>query len=286
MKIPLLQRILKAVAKEEVKAYIKKEIAAVQVPSQDQLNDLSILTQQLLWILRQEANIPPPPPKHLQIRVVGGYLPHFIESGYTHLFQLLNQGIKLTGKELKDFKSILDWGCGCGRGIRAFATMLPSCKFYGTHIDPEAIKWLKANYSKFGEFSIAPHLPPLPYEDQKFDLVFGFSVFTHLPEDMQFEWLKELTRITKPHGYAILSTHGENFYKTLSAEIREVINKKGFFHTDFGKNYGRSISLPDFYQTAYHSTDYIRKEWSKYFDVIDIKETPNNHDIILLQNRG
>ncbi len=284
MKIPIPKFL-----KDQLKAYIKKEIAASMPPNpQDGFVDLSVSFQQLLSIIHRESNLPLPPPKHLQIRVVGGYVPDFIESGFTGLYQTLNRGLKLSGKELKDFKSILDWGCGCSRAIRALATLLPSSNLYGTDIDPEAVEWLKANYSKFGEFSISPHLPPTIFEDQKFDLVFGISVLTHLPEDMQFQWLKELSRITKAHGYVILTTHGENFYNEKGSEIIDIMNKKGFFYTDFGHNYGKSVSLPDFYQTAYHSPTYIRREWGKYFDVIDVQvlEIPNNQDTVLLQNRG
>jgi SAM-dependent methyltransferase len=195
--------------------------------------------------------------------------------------------LKPTGKELKDFKSILDFGCGCGRAIRALATLLPGCKLYGTDIDGEAIEWLKRNYSKFAEFSVAPHFPPTIFEDQMFDLVFGISVLTHLPEGMQFQWLKELGRITKPYGYVILTTQGEKFYKGLDAGILDIMNKKGFFYSDPGYNYGKSVSLPDFYQTAFHSHAYIQREWGEYFDVIDIQALgiDNNQDTVLLQNR-
>ena len=46
---------------------------------------------------------------------------------------------------------------------------------------------------------------------------------------------------------------------------------KGFYYSDFGFNYGKSISLPDFYQTSFHTHDYIRREWGKHFDVLDIQ---------------
>lgn len=165
--------------------------------------------------------------------------------------------------------------------------MLPQSKLYGTDIDGEAIEWLKHHYAKFAKFTVAPHFPPTNFENQQFDLVFGISVFTHLPEEMQFQWLKELSRITKHDGYIILTTHGEKYYKDLAAEVLDIMDKKGFFYSDFGSNYGNSISLPDFYQTAFHSHAYIQREWGKYFDVIDIQALgiDNQQDTILLRNR-
>jgi SAM-dependent methyltransferase len=276
-------RVLKKLIPQPLKNEIKKFVANQNTPgdstydltvnqaTQTQPDDTGILLKQLLSILHHELNIPLPPPKHLQIRVVGGYAPDFIESGFSSIYPTLNRVLKPIGKELKSFHSILDFGCGCGRAIRALATLLPEIKLYGADIDDEAIKWLKLNYSKFAEFSTASHFPPTGFGNQQFDLVFGISVFTHLPEEMQFEWLKELGRITKHDGYIILTTHREKFYKDLTADVLDIMHKKEFYYSDFGFNYGNSISLPDFYQTTFHLHDYIQREWGKYFDVIDIQ---------------
>lgn len=251
-------------------------------------NDNEVLLQQTLSILYRGENIPPPPPKHLQNRVVGGYVSGFIESGFTSVYPDLTRALKPVGKELKDFESILDFGCGCGRAIRALATLLPDSKLYGTDIDDEAIAWLKANYSRFAEFSVAPHLPPTIYEDESFNFIYGISVLTHLPEDMQFQWLSELARITKPNGYLILTTHGENHYKAFVPEVLKIMDEKGFFYCDPGFNYGKSVSLPDFYQNAFHTHAYIEREWSKYFDVIEIQPLGigGHQDTVLLQKRA
>jgi SAM-dependent methyltransferase len=217
------------------------------------LKDQEVLLEQLVSIIQREVQIPLPPPKHLQVRVTGGYSPNFIESGFTSIYPCLSRAVQRAGKELTDFSKILDFGCGCGRVIRALSTLLPEAKLFGIDIDDEAILWLQQNYSKFGQFAVAPHLPPTAFQANMFDLVFGISVFTHLPEDMQFLWLAELARITKPGGYVILSTHGEGYYYALDGHTIEILQQKGFYYTDFGFNYGRSISLPDFYQTAFHT---------------------------------
>jgi SAM-dependent methyltransferase len=255
------------------------------------IKDQEILYNQVMSILRWEANLPPPPPKHLQIRVVGKYDQYFIDSGMS-FYKVLNRLLRPVGKELKDFQSILDYGCGCGRGIRGLATLLPNNKLYGTDIDGEAIAWLKNNYSRYAEFSVTPHRPPTVYKDQVFDFIFGVSVMTHLPEDMQFQWLEELSRITKPDGYVMLSTHGEKIYQPFGKDIIDIMETKGFLHYQVGGfNYGKSISLPDFYQTTFHTHSYILKEWHKYFDIIDIQAAgveqglDNRQDSVLMQKR-
>ncbi len=164
---------------------------------------------------------------------------------------------------------------------------MPQKDIWGSDIDPEAIAWLQKTYSpKYGQFRLAPHAPPLPFEDGFFDFVFGISVFTHLPEDMQFGWLAEMQRITRPGGYLIMTTSGEGNYSKLPDDLRRKVEEKGFFYLDGG--YGQSISLPAFYQNTFHSLDYIRREWVKYFDILDTQPTrmQRHQDTILMRRRA
>jgi SAM-dependent methyltransferase len=253
---------------------------------QPQISDEDILLKQVMSILHKEHGIALPPPKHLQIRVAGDYNPYFIDKGFRY-YEELNCGLKLSGKEIKDFKTVLDFGCGCGRVFRALKTFLPSSELYGADIDGEAIDWLENNYAKFGKFAVIPHLPPTLFRDDMFDLVIGLSVFTHLPEEMQFHWLQELNRITKPNGYLILTTHGEKFWRSRDAQIVKIMEHKGFYYFQPDGNYGKSVSLPDFYQVTYHSHNYIKEKWGKYFEVIDIQARgiDDHQDIVLLRKR-
>ncbi len=246
----------------------------------------TVLVNQLVSILQYEQHVPPPPPKHLQVRVVGVYAGDFIQGGFDACRDL-NFALEPAGKSLADFETILDFGCGCGRTVRALHTVSPRSTLYGVDIDDEAISWVRENYAPFGTFSTVPHVPPTRFPDHQFDFIYGISVFTHLPEHLQTAWLEELRRISKPKGYLVLTTHGEKHYKKLDRQAVNVMKEKGFFYSDFGFNYGRSIGLPDFYQTAFHSHDYIRREWAKYFDIVDIKALgmSQHQDTVLLRNR-
>ena len=44
-------------------------------------SDLATLVAQIQYVLR-ENDLPPPPPKHLQVRVCGGYVAGFLDSGF------------------------------------------------------------------------------------------------------------------------------------------------------------------------------------------------------------
>jgi len=279
-------RALARTAAEETATRRSAEVTrSLLEPLVRQVEETNATLEQWAAIWRHEGALPPPPPKHLQVRVVGAYVPGFIESGYS-ICQDLGAALTPAGKRLADFPTILDFGCGCGRVIRALKSLLPTANLHGTDIDPEAIGWLTANYGRFGAFAVAPHQPPLPYADRTFDFVAGLSVFTHLPEDMQFAWLRELRRITKPGGYLVLTTHGETHYGKFPEEPLAIMKEKGFYYSDFGFNYGKSINLPDFYQTSFHSHDYIRREWGKHFEILHIEPLAlqQHQDTVLLRN--
>ena len=193
--------------------------------------------------------------------------------------------LKSIGRDLSGFNNILDFGCGCGRIIRALRCHLPTHHLYGTDIDSEAIEWLKNNYNYVAEFSLSSHTPPMPYKDNMFDFIYSISVFTHLPEDMQFAWLEELRRVEEPGGYLILTTHGEKHYQKLAPEKLKIMYEKGFYYNDDENIF--TEGLPMFYKVSYHSINYITKEWKKYFDIIRFipRGLEDHQDIILLQKR-
>ena len=242
-------------------------------------HDTYVLAQQLKDVLKYE-NIAPPPPKHLQMRVVMGYNADFIESGI-HICADLDRVLAPTGKRLQDFNRILDFGCGCGRNSRALKFLCKNSEIVGSDIDGEAIQWLQDNYQSVGTFSQNAHRPPMDFPDNYFDFIFSISVLTHLPEDMQFEWLGELQRIVKPGGYLILTTHGTNHLNDLTNADRAVLEKNGFLYKAFAATDG----LPDFYQVAYHTLDYIKEKWQPYFDVLAVVERgiAGRQDAVLLR---
>lgn len=248
-----------------------------------EMENLQAACSQLQDVI-QEAGGVLPPPRHLQVRVIGGYSSDFLKSG-RDLIGDLDAVLACDNKSLRSFEKILDFGCGCGRVLRPLRhRAAPSQMLYGTDIDAEAIEWCRANYPRIAEFGVNPEMPPMRYPDAAFDFVYSVSIFTHLPEDMQFAWLQELQRIARPGGYLVLSVHGKHYYHDLPPEARCIMQEKGFYYRATGKTEG----LPDFYQTAYHSSDYIRAQWSRYFDILAIREVAvsNLQDAVLCRRRG
>ncbi len=187
------------------------------------------------------------------------------------------------GKTLDSFKSILDFGCGSGRVTRFFKPAAPGARLFGCDIDRPAIEWCSANLGEVAHFAVNPFEPPAPYSDCCFDFIFVFSVFTHLPESMQFAWLADMKRMLQPGGLLLATVHGTAYWSRLPAAHEAEFRNSGFVYTDRGKTPG----LPDFYLASLHSQEYVRERWSKYFEVMEIvPQGIQTHDAVLCRALG
>lgn len=217
----------------------------------------------------------PLPPENLMARVAGS--PDgdgFDASGARTMLEWSN-ALGVVGKSFRDFPRILDFGCGCGRVLRHLRPALkPDQELFGADVDHEAVDWISNNYPGITgvKFDL---LPPSKLADASIDLVVNQSVFTHLPEEVQFAWLAELHRVVKVGGILILSFHGRNAWRHFTnsfhanghvehaKQITERFNRRGFFYAQ-GRNHFEQ-ELPEYYGSAFHTIEYIEEEWLRYF---------------------
>lgn len=163
--------------------------------------------------LRKEVPLPSP---QLIYLVAGTEDPEwFLRSGALGA-QCLVDTLARQGVQLASFSHILDFGCGVGRVLRHFNTF-KGTRFYGTDYNHMLIESCQQNL-KFAEFQVNTLDGRLTYPDKMFDLVYALSVFTHLSEKLQFFWLEELTRITKPGGYLFITLHGDFYFDRMLPE--------------------------------------------------------------------
>jgi ubiquinone/menaquinone biosynthesis C-methylase UbiE len=229
-------------------------------------------------LLGKNAAKPFPPP-HLRKRVHGvEELSSFDLVGMLASCNIY-EAIESASIELGRGSRILDFGCGCGRIIRYFSGLYDKSKFYGTDIDKEAISWCSDQLPHLAEFITNEERPPLPFAAEFFDFVYSISIFTHLPEDMQFAWLEELRRVTKKDGFLLITVHGRELFQPSSRREKKQFEKAGFYYSVATGTEG----LPEFYQTSFHTEEYIARHWSKFFEIKKIikKGIVDFQDIVL-----
>jgi SAM-dependent methyltransferase len=127
--------------------------------------------------------------------------------------------LMMNGVDFAQLKSVLDFGCGCGRVTRHWYG-LTEARVYGTDYNTDLVAWCRLNLP-FARFGTNQLRPPLDYQDESFDLVYALSVFTHLPESTQTEWIREMTRVIAPGGCLLLTTHGERYVSMLTDSERK-----------------------------------------------------------------
>jgi SAM-dependent methyltransferase len=111
---------------------------------------------------------------------------------------------------------VLDWGCGPARVVRHLPELLPAgSRVFGTDYNSRSIAWNSAHIPNVN-FTRNALEPPLPFENAGFDAVYGISIFTHLSEELHFQWFAELVRITKHGGVILLTLQGNAFREKLT----------------------------------------------------------------------
>jgi SAM-dependent methyltransferase len=183
---------------------------------------------------------------------------------------LIRQCAYEMGLDLAGARRVLDFGCGCGRTARWFLRDDSKTEVYGVDVDEDAIQWC-ARHLPRGHFQVTEPLPPLPFPAQHFEVVFCVSVFTHLDESMQDLWLAELHRILKPQGVLILSIHSQRATSVLDADGLATLEAQGLVHRKSRKLRGL---MPEWYNTTFHSREYIVKRISNWFGDVRYWELP------------
>lgn len=180
---------------------------------------------------------------------------------------------------------LLDFACGPGRVMAALAGLTTNCRFDGCDIDQEAISWAQRNLGEIGRFQVNGSDPPSPYPDGTFDVIYTVSLFTHLDEASQFAWLAELGRVLKPGGYLVATLHGAYALASCSTAERSSLARRGYHFRVDHKGALKLYGLPDTYQTAFHTKEYVAREWSRYFAIVGHREggLHGHQDVVVLK---
>jgi len=102
-------------------------------------------------------------------------------------------------------RAVLDFGCGWGRIIRFFLKRLS-----GVDHAPQAIRICQET-NEWSKFTLIEPKPPTELTPQSFGLIYLYSVFSHLPEEMHWMLLNEFHRLLVPGGMLIATTRARDF---------------------------------------------------------------------------
>jgi SAM-dependent methyltransferase len=206
-----------------------------------------------------EDGLPVPPPG-LIVRVAGtADVGWFLESGRLAAASV-GDALARHGRRLEELDALLDFGCGCGRVTRHWAG-LDRTDVHGADANDRAVAWCRANLP-FARFASNGLAPPLHHADESFDLVYALSVFTHLPEDLQQAWVRDLVRLLRPAGFLLLTTHGERYRERLAPAERAAFDAGGLV-IRWPEGAGTNLC------SVFHPRSYVEERLAQGLDVVE-----------------
>ena len=226
-------------------------------------------------LLREVA---PFPPAHL-MQIVSGLTSEvdFAAHGVT-IYRAIRDA---SPKPISEYRSILDFGCGCGRLSRLFKGH-PG-KVTGCDIDGRLVDWINDHLSYMTAVRTEPNAT-LPFDNQSFDAIISISVFSHLDEESQKLYLRELSRVASSGAYLFLTIHGERAIARALEEERifKMLEIPGaaLENATTGMREGRHnfivqgsghLTTDDYkYGITFIPAEYVKQNWSEYFEIVDI----------------
>ena len=205
----------------------------------------------------------PVPPAKLRVLIAGDSdLDRFLISGERES-RIVRDTVARAGTPVNAMDAILDWGCGCGRVTRWWSDLdgvaVTACDY-----NAELVDWVGANLP----FTTALRNrlePPLPVADASQDLVYAFSVLTHLPDELALEWMREIRRVLRPGGLFFFTTHGEACRDRVTPEEAKALSR-GESVVQFSGIAGTNLCA------AYHPRAFVESRLADGFEVVDAVE--------------
>ena len=184
-------------------------------------------------------------PKHLQINS-----PKVKKAGYENsaekIFELVQQ--RLGWSSFAD-KDILDVGCGSRFTLTFINRQVPVKSYTGIEINKQIVDFFKqevepadarfhyAHWNVHNDMYNTAGIPMTEFAELPvagdFDLIWLFSVFTHLNPDDALALLKLMRKKIRPQGRLFFTTHTNKAIKTFEDKIEDKPLLRAFYHPDY-----------------------------------------------------
>lgn len=135
-------------------------------------------------------------------------------------FKLVRGQLAKHGSVPLEKARILDFGSGWGRILRFFLRDVPPQQLKGRDCWAEIVDVAKADNPWCDLRAIGTH-PPFEEPDGSIDVVYLFSVFSHLSEDAHLAWIREFRRVLAPGGIVVATTRTRNYLEKMDRNRRK-----------------------------------------------------------------
>lgn len=193
------------------------------------------------------------PPHDIQMQFTGGAGMHLLERSLAFLEQMTVDGAFVN----PDWRG-LDYGCGWGRLastmlVKGSASQLDLCDAW-----PEALGFIRANGFRNKHWQVSESLAESDLPSDAYDLIYAFSIFTHLNKEAFENNVRRIVNALHPGGNFYFTVRHPDFvesmksaYKFTNAQVQSAgAANDGFLHIGYqGKaHYGETIVAPTYLQ--------------------------------------
>jgi SAM-dependent methyltransferase len=163
---------------------------------------------------------------------------------------------------------VLDYGCGWGRLLRLLLKYADPAQLYGTDPWQTSID-LCREQRVLAQLALCDYVPrALPFAES-FDLIYAFSVFTHLSEKTATAVMHTLRRQTLPDGMLVITIRPPGYWDVHQGwnpgysreSLLEQHHKQGFAFMPHNR---APIDGDITYGDASITLDYIARHWSDW----------------------
>jgi len=234
------------------------------------------------------------PDDQTQINFVGSANEQAIKEIWSY-YKLIHKVARENGISFNDKTTLLDVGSGWGRVIRCFLKDIQPDNLYGIDTMQSSVDLCNKLFSNTLNFKHIQTLPPIHFDDARFDIIEGYSVVSHLSRLSGLKWLDEYWRILKPGGLLALTVWKSDHFNVISEWQRTIATLEGYpksiaraytpgcsverkIFNALGFDYklykgGIEGNEENTYGEAIMSPDYIKKYWCRNFDFISYIES-------------
>ena len=201
---------------------------------------------------------------------------------------------------------LLDLGSGWGRILRFFMKDIKPSNLFGCDVSPISIDICNTCFSRDVSFQKIRPLPPTLYEDNSFDIIEGYSVFTHLSYYAIVLWMHEYFRLLEPGGlFAItvwkksrfdyirkiqskppISPEANKYHYNLQSSFskdceleEDIYNHAGYIFIPYSPGFDNT------YGEAFVSPELLSSQWSSLFEHVSTIEIKGDQQIVFLKKK-
>ena len=249
-------------------------------------------------------SLPGFPTAAVQERFVGSSGERTLDEAFA-FYRLVKDAATQLGTPLAEESAVLDFGCGWGRITRFFLHDVAARNLVGIDAMPTAVE-LCGEIGAPWTVVLGPLVPPTTLEPESFDLVYAYSVFSHLAPATADAWIEELGRVLRPGGILVLTTRGPFFLDYIEQRVRKAGDDASdalvAAYSDIDSirsryEAGEFVYLPtgggetltsDHYGEALVPERYVRARWTTAFELSHFVARPKQlpQAVAVLRRRG